>query len=250
MRLRIALLMFGLLAAVATVSCSNGSGANDADGDKLRVAVVTGEHAFDVPNFYRLFRELPGVDAYPQHIEHFASSSEEIRDAYDVVVFYGMGRDAVPVDEGPQTDYAGEPKAAIERLAERGQGVVIMHHALLAWTQWDLWNELCGFDDRNFGFKEGIDLKIEIADDKHAITKGLDPFEIHDEGYTLHGKHDGKGTVLLTVDHERAMDEVAWVRQQGKSNVFCLALGHDDKAWTNPAFRDLLRRGIKWSADE
>jgi len=261
MRTRIQLLTLGLLVVVTAVSCTKpiddatGAGqggaaaAKDAPAgaEKLRVAVVTGGHPFDVPNFYRLLRELPGVDAYPQHIEHFASCPDETRDAYDAVVFYGMHR-GVPDDEGPK--YAGKPKAAVERLVERGQGIVVVHHALLAWEKWDFWNQLIGFDNRNFGFKEGLNLKVEVAGGEHPITAGLETLEIVDEGYILHGKHDGKGEVLLTVDHENAMDEVAWVRQHGKSNVFCLALGHDNQAWGNPGFRQILARGIAWSAGE
>jgi len=253
MRARIGCVLPALLIAVLAGSCSKPDdpsqrvGANDVGQDSrtLRIAVVTGGHAFDVPNFYRLFRELPGLDAYPQHIEHFGSSPEAARDAYDVVVFYGMERGGPP-EKGPH--YAGNPKAALERIVERGQGVVVLHHALLAWEKWDFWDRLTGFNDRNFRYKEGLNLKIEVGDDKHAITQDLNGFEIVDEGYVLHGKHDGQGTVLLTTEHEDAMAEIAWAREQGKSRVFCLTLGHDKVAWENPGFRETLRRGVVWSA--
>jgi type 1 glutamine amidotransferase len=209
------------------------------------VAVVTGGHAFDVPNFYRLFRQLPGVDAYPQHIEHFASSPEKVRDSYDAIVFYGMDQ-GIPEEEGRRA--GGNPKAAIERLVDQGQGIVVLHHALLAWEKWDLWNQLIGFDNRNFKYKEGLQLKIAVGDESHAITQGMSEFTIVDEGYVLHGKHDGQGVVLLTTDHDDAMDEVAWARQHGEGRVFCLALGHDNEAWSNTAFREILGRGIAWSA--
>ncbi len=251
MRRRIELFSAGLLVALVAVSCSDtrdGERTKTADdvatgnledsAEPLRLAVVTGGHAFDVPNFYKLLRRLPGVDAYPQHIEHFASSSEEIRDAYDVVLFYGMDQ-PTPKDE---------QKAVIERLVERGQGVVILHHALLAWKDWDLWHKLAGFDNRNFSWKDGLGLTIQVADDKHAITDGFSAFDIIDEGYILKGQHDGQGSILLTVDHENAMDEVAWSRQHEKCRVFCLSLGHDDKAWSNASFEDILRRGIVWTA--
>lgn len=191
-------------------------------------------------------RPIPSnVDAYPQHLEHFASSPEDVRDAYDAVVFYGMDR-KVPSDDGPA--FAGKPKAAIERLVQQGQGIVIVHHALLAWEEWDLWNQLIGFDVRHFKYKEGLNLNIEVSNDQHAITKGIQPFEIVDEGYILHGDYDGQGDLLLTVDHENAMKEVAWARQQGECHVFCLALGHDKQAWSNPGFREILAGGITWSA--
>jgi type 1 glutamine amidotransferase len=218
---------------------------NGGDASLLRVAVVTGGHAFDVPNFYRLLRQLPGIDAYPQHLEHFASSPEEVRDAYDAVVFYGMDQ-GVPEEEGRRA--AGNPRAAIQRIVEQGQGVVIMHHALLAWEKWDFWNDLIGFDNRNFRYKEGLDLNVQVADRAHPVNQGASGFKIIDEGYVLHGTYDDQGTVLLTVDHEDAMEQVAWAREHGECRVLCLTLGHDNQAWTNPAFRDTLARGIAWSA--
>ena len=61
------------------------------------------------------------VDAYVQHIDDFATSSETVRDSYDVVVFYHM------LMEGPRNTglpgYAGEPKAVLEHLGETTQGI-------------------------------------------------------------------------------------------------------------------------------
>ena len=262
MRRPIRFILIALLAVSVGVSCSGtkiesqttweptasrGVDVAGTESQGFQVAVVTGGHAFDVPNFYRLFRQLPGVDAYPQHIEHFASSPQEVRDSYDAVLFYGMDQ-GVPYEEGRRA--GGNAKAAIERIVEQGQGIVVLHHALLAWEKWDFWNQLIGFNDRNFKFKEGLQLKIEVGDKDHAITEGLGEFTIVDEGYVLHGDHDGKGSLLLTTDHEDAMEQVAWARQQGKCHVFCLALGHDNQAWSNPAFREVLGRGIAWAAGE
>jgi type 1 glutamine amidotransferase len=245
-----------LLTACASISCAPPDGQvagtkspavqdSPDDSDLLRVAVVTGGHAFDVPNFYRLWRQLPGIDAYPQHLEHFSSSPEEVRDAYHAVVFYGMDQ-GVPEEEGRRA--AGNPKAAIERIVEQGQGVVVLHHALLAWEKWDFWNDLIGFDNRNFRYKEGIELNVGVADDSHPANRGASGFNIIDEGYVLHGTYDDQGAILLTVDHEDAMEQVAWAREHGSSRVFCLTLGHDNQAWTNPAFRDALTRGLTWVA--
>lgn len=238
-----------ILSVVAAGSCAKMAGPNEGnsgpDPNALRVAVVTGGHAFDVPEFYQMLRELPGIDAYPQHIEHFGSSSDEVRDSYDVIVFFGMERGDAPV-EGPH--YAGNPRAALERIFEQGQGVVVLHHALLAWENWDYWDQVIGYSERNFSYAPGLKLKIEVADDQHPVTKGFAGFETVDEGYKLHGEHDGQGTILLTTDHEKAMQEVAWAREHGKSRVFCLSLGDDKAAQDNPGFREILRRGIVWTS--
>ena len=48
--------------------------------DKLKVAVVTGGHSFNVMSFHEFFRGLDGIDAYVQHIGDFCSSPEDMRD--------------------------------------------------------------------------------------------------------------------------------------------------------------------------
>jgi type 1 glutamine amidotransferase len=30
--------------------------------------------------------------------------------------------------------------------------------------------------------------------------------------------------------------------------VFCFQSGHDNLTWSNPSFREILARGIRWSA--
>lgn len=43
----------------------------------ITVAVITGGHSYDVMSFQRLFRSLDGVEAYIQHMDDFATSSED-----------------------------------------------------------------------------------------------------------------------------------------------------------------------------
>lgn len=97
-----------------------------------KIAVVTGGHSYEIAPFYQLFLSLPGVDAYIQHIDGFASSSKEVRDAYAAVVFYIMPGGA-PLDQSPR--FSGKPKTAFGQLGETSQGIVMLHHAILAWTR-------------------------------------------------------------------------------------------------------------------
>ena len=209
------------------------------------IAVITGAHPFDVPNFYRLFRELEGADAYVQHMENFASSRPPVRDAYDAVVFYGMPK-PTPSDEGSPW-FEGRPKAAIERLPEGGQGIVVLHHAILAYPDWGFWDALVGIGDRSFEYEPGLDLAVTVADAGHPVTAGASDFSIVDEAYKMQDT-EADSHVLLSVDHEKSMKHVAWARTCGKSRVFCLALGHDNNAWSSAGFRHVLGRGISWAA--
>ena len=37
---------------------------------EIKTAVITGQHAFDVPGFHALFRSIPEIDFYLQDLEN------------------------------------------------------------------------------------------------------------------------------------------------------------------------------------
>lgn len=207
------------------------------DNRQLKVAVVTGGHPYDVPNFHGLFRSLVGADAYIQHMEDFATTPEAVRDQYDVVLFYHMVMPTPP---------AGPFKAVLEHLGATRQGIVVLHHALLAYPQWPLWSEIVGIADRKFGFHHDQRIRVSIANPSHAITRGLRPWEMTDETYTMADAGAGSD-ILLTTDHPKSMRTLAWTRSYRESRVFCYEGGHDNAAWANGDFRRVLQRGIQWS---
>jgi hypothetical protein len=211
---------------------------------KVKTAVITGGHSFDVLSFHRLFRSMEGIDAYIQHMDDFASSPQEVRDGYDAVLFYGMPRET-PSDKGPS--YSGRQRSVLEHLGETEQGILVLHHAILAYPDWSTWDEIVGIQDRSFGYHDDQTIQIEVANPVHQITVGLTAWEMVDETYTM----DDAGSdsdILLTVDHSKSMRTVGWTRCYKKARVFCYALGHGDAAWSDPNFRNVLTRGLQWVA--
>jgi hypothetical protein len=211
----------------------------------MSVAVVTGGHAFDVPNFHRLFRALsPDVEAYIQSIDDFASSPEDVRDAYDAVVFHIMMMEG-PTDEGHPW-WGGKPKTALEHLGATPQGIVVLHHAILAYPQWPLWRELTGLANPLFGYHIGLTVTSQVANPSHPITNGLQDWTMVDETYTMDSAGAGND-VLITCDHPQSMKTIAWTRRYRQARVFCYQAGHDNRTWVDPNFREVLRRGICWT---
>jgi len=212
----------------------------------LNLAVVTGGHSYDVPNLHLLFRSLESIEPCIQHIDDFASSPKDVRQSYDAVVFYIMLMDG-PSDDVPW--YAGKPKTALGELGQTPQGIVVLHHALLAYPQWQKWHEIVGIDDRRFVFYFGQRIRVDVADTAHPITSGLTSWEMPDETYAMADAEPANGNqILLTANHPRSMKTLAWTRLHGNSRVFCLQSGHDNLTWSDPNFRQLLQRGILWSA--
>jgi hypothetical protein len=212
----------------------------------VRVAVITGGHSYQVPEFHHLWRGLAGLDVFVQHLDDFASSPPEVREAYDVVVFYIM------MMEGPSDEnlpwYSGQPRAALGQLGATAQGIVVLHHALLAYPEWELWTELTGLADRKFGYYAGETVHSQVADPNHPITRDLAPWTMTDETYTMPDcAPDSR--VLITYDHPRSMRTIAWTRHFRQSRVFCYEAGHDNQTWVEPNFREVLRRGVLWTAD-
>ncbi len=227
-----------LVAPALVASPASGTAADRGGTAPVRVAVVTGGHTYDVPNFHKLFRALAGVDAYIQHMEDFVATPEAVRDQYDVVLFYHMLMNNPP---------PAPVKAALEHLGSTEQGVVVLHHALLAYPQWTVWSEIVGIADRKFGFHYNQQVQVRVADAQHPITRGLQSWEMTDETYTMADAGEGS-QILLTTEHPRSMKTLGWTRTHKKSRVFCFESGHDNAAWSNASFRQALQRGLQWCA--
>jgi uncharacterized protein len=219
---------------------------NSGSQQPIKTAVITGGHTFEVLDFTQLFRRQQGVDAIFQHLDDFTSSPREIRESYDVVLFYSFML-PTPQDEGVPW-YCGKPKTALEELGETNQGIILLHHAILAYPQWPLWDELVGIKNRDqFGFDHDQELELKVADPAHPITHGLQDWQMIDETYAMANAREGS-QILLTVDHPKSMGTIAWTRQYKKSRIFCFESGHDHCAYMDPNFQIVLNRAIQWSA--
>ena len=207
------------------------------DDNTITAAVITGEHRFDVPGFQAAFRSMSDVEVYPQDLDNFVADLGGVRDEYDVLVFYNFHRPAP--DE--------RTAAALDSLGESSQGIVVLHHALLAFPEWPRWSEICGIDDRTFGYHMNQRVPVQVADPDHPITAGLADWVLPDETYTMPSAEESS-RILLTTEHTRSMRTLAWTRRFGNARVFCFQSGHDNAAYADPGFRTVLHRGIRWAA--
>ena len=205
---------------------------------KIKTAVVTGQHAFDVPGFHALFRSMPEIDFYLQDLENFAADAGKVRDQYDVVVFYNFHR---------ETPDEGRIKETLEQLGGSQGGILVLHHAILAFPQWQLWSDLCGIQDRRFGVQAEQPVRVGIANPQHPTNQGLTAWEMVDEIYIMADAGEDSER-LLTTDHPDSMKTLAWARQYKNARVFCCQSGHDNQVFADPNFRTVISQGIQWLA--
>ena len=208
------------------------------DTSQVKTAVITGNHAFDVPAFHALLRTLPEVDFYLQDLANLVADTQGAFDQYDVFVFYNSHQ---PTPEG-------KARAALERLGTTAQGIVVLHHALLAFPGWEFWSDLCDLRDRaTFSYYHGQTLDLQVADPRHPVTAGMPSWQMVDETYLMQDA-GADSHVLLTTAYPKSMRTVAWARQFGRARVLCAASGHDCETYPNPHFRRFLAHGIQWAA--
>lgn len=114
---------------------------------------------------------------------------------------------------------------------------------------------------------------VDIDDPAHPITAGVTAFEIEDELYELGGKsedfpalasalaagqaardlrHLGDGPLLADCRVLASAEghPLLYVKQVGRGRIHYNALGHDARALTHPAYRQLLRQGLAWVAGQ
>jgi hypothetical protein len=224
---------------------------------EVATAVVTGDHPFDVVSFHHMFRSLPDVDAYVQHLQDYVSDWGKVRTQYDVVLFYNFQQETPP-ESGPGRGWINRARAVLEELGETEQGIVVLHHALNAFLHWEFWSRLVGipYQDRICPMDEmgaGCyfeDMPIDIADPEHPIVKGFSPWSMYGELWDFAGDALDPGCHrILVTDHPKMRRKaVAWVHQFGKARVFYLQPGHDEANYADPTFREVLSRGIRWAA--
>ncbi len=208
----------------------------------VRLLVVTGGHDYET-SFYTLF------EGYPDLVWDHATSNKEafkqnIVPKYDVLLLYDMSQDLD--DKGREN---------LRAFVESGKGLVVLHHAVADYQAWPWWSkEVVGGrylvqkegDTPGSTYKHDEELRV-FPVTEHPITAGLGPFNLTDETYK--GMWISPAAkVLLKTDNPTSDGPVAWISPYDKSRVVCVQLGHDSKAHRNPAFREIIRRSIFWTA--
>lgn len=118
--------------------------------------------------------------------------------------------------------------------------------------------------------------RVEVTVPDHPLVRGIEPFDADDELYLseIHGPVETllhtrwSGTTRLFADGDWTADEprpVMYLKKVGAGEVLYLTLGHargrwdmlplmadypnrELGSWKQPAFYELLRRGIRWAA--
>lgn len=204
-----------------------------------RILVVTGGHAYET-SFYSLFDGL--------NWDHISSNEDaykqDLRKKYDVIVMYDMSR-----------TISDRAKKNLQDFLESGKGLVILHHAIASYQDWEWWwREVAGgryvlkaepgFPASNYKHDEEIFVRAAL---KHPVIGDTMPMHVIDEVYGNLWISD-KIQVLATTDHPGTNGPLVWVSSYPKSRVVVNLLGHDHQSHRHAGFQQLVRNAILWTA--
>lgn len=216
--------------------------------EDLKIGLILGTHPFDTIHMYPMFWQMDGIRIYPQLTNNFLYDFGGNNDEYDGYVFYNMDM----TEPSPEDTFGDSPVKAADtffRIGEDGKGLVILHHALLAYPESRQWSDVIGIQNRGFDYFVGVDVDVHVTDPAHPITAGIRDWKVTDETYLM-DTADESCHILLETDCDKSSRTLAWTRKYKNSNVFCLALGHDKIPFENANFREVLKRGILWSCNQ
>lgn len=119
--------------------------------------------------------------------------------------------------------------------------------------------------------------RVEVIDREHALTRGLEDFDVIDELYVskttapikvlMQTRFDGEATGFVAANHENVVVPILYLRDHGAGGVLYNTLGHcrghydlagvmpfwehpERCGWNYPVYYETLRRGIRWAMGE
>jgi hypothetical protein len=218
-----------------------------AEAPKTKVLLITGGHGFDQEQFLKVFNDNPNIQL--THAEHAKGTANawdrpDIYD-YDAIVLYDMPKE---ITDAEKKKFVG--------MFEKGIGLLVLHHALVSYQHWPDYERIIGGrypeeDGKSgvvtdkIGYQHDVGHTVKIIAKDHPVTAGVSDFHIHDEIYW--GFRTGNDiTPLITTDGRKSGKPLGWTRQEGKSRVVYLQLGHGPEAYTNPNYRKLVAQSIEF----
>ena len=158
-------------------------------------------------------------------------TAERLKD-YDCVVMYAN-----------QAQHAKVPVPffeAITGFVRQGGGLVALHCTSGCFPQSPEWLAFIGARFVSHGAEI---FQQQVVAPEHPVMRNWKNFTSWDETYVQ--EHAPGERTVLTV---RAEEPWSWVRGEGTGRIFYTASGHDQRAWRQPGFLDLLVRAMDWTA--
>jgi type 1 glutamine amidotransferase len=224
--------------------------------DRFKALILTGHHhpAHDWRAVTAAL--ILSIEQDPRAVVHVTENIEDLATdkikGYDLLVMNYNNWDKPGLSEAAKVNFV--------RHIESGGGLAVIHFANGAFTDtipnkesdWPefrtrivrrIWDHQPG----RSGHDRYGPFRVEIAEIKHPITAGLQPFDTVDElYYRQSGEIPIEPLAYAQSKDTKQREPMAWAYDYGKGRVFQTVLGHADESVRKAAA--LIRRGSVWAA--
>ncbi len=211
----------------------------------VRILLVTGGHDFDSVAFFNLFDSFEELEykIVKQPLANKLIAKGQVAE-FDVLVFYDMWN---VISESEKEGYI--------KLTKQGKPFLFIHHSLVSYQKWKLFEKIIGgkYIEKGFSqtpnelstFKHGVTVAVEVVDPEHHVTKGMSDFSLYDEVY---GNYRVEPSVvpLLKTSHPESSPIIGWENSFNSSRIIYLQSGHDTHSFNDKNFRNLIINSIKY----
>ncbi len=153
---------------------------------------------------------------------------------YDVVIVYTQGGKLSKAQEKGLCDWVAGGGALVGIHCANDSFVTNERYMEMVGTQFSGHGPVCEF-------------AVNIADQEHEVSRRFSEFRITDEFYLCKRRTKADLRAVMTGKWQFEKQPAAYVREYGRGRVFYTILGHDERAFRNPAFGKLIHRGIWWA---
>jgi type 1 glutamine amidotransferase len=256
--------------------------------DTTRVLVVTGGHRVDLTALLALVQSVCDARGWRWEHEEQPAAQRWLRPEHAGTWRAVLGHDLPglhlrrgepPAAVGP----AAETAQALVALLERGQGLVLTHHALAGWPGWPGWAEALG---GRFHYAPGelrglhwpssgtriTEYGARVVAPEHPVCRGVEDFRLTDELYCCpmletevvpllrtdadldrrgfistyeHVLH-GEAAAPDCAGHPPGSDLLAWVRAAANSPLVYVQPGDSGETFALEPYRRLIGNALEW----
>ncbi len=209
-------------------------------GEKTHGPAGNGEH--DYPTFLKEWTTLlTEGGAVVQGALRFPTV-EELAKTDVLIIHSGDGGTCIPAE-----------RALLDTYTKRGGGLVVLHDGMCSNDA--AWFSTIAGAAKQHGepnWARGV-LKMQIADNAHPITKGLEDFEFNDEAFFMLRKTPEMHPLATTeIPGKGEVVPQAWVYEKTQPGgmpfrAFVSMQAHYFKNFSQPTYRTMLLRGIAWA---
>jgi len=206
-----------------------------------------------------LGKALESLGHGPQYSESREVLGPDHLKTCDLLVLMGLdcrGSERVRAEAWEDRARAGETYKPLDENqakglkahAREGKPILVLHAGLISFDERKELKDI--YDgrwilDKSF-HPELHEFPVKVIAMDHPVCHGLSDFKIEDELYCDLVKPT-QSTVLLEATWKGQAQPLAWCRETEAGGRFVyIALGHDMRAWGNPALIKLHENAVKW----